>query len=333
MSSSTVYDIGAKSGLSVATVSRALNGSEKVSAATRRKVLDAAYQLGYRPSFAARSLAKQKSDLIGAIFPRMATGFFADVLCGLDAGVKAGGYHLLTAFSHGDEDEQNLAERFVQQRLVGGLILMNFRLEDRFIAHLAESDIPVVALDGPARDVSSVSIDNPSGMRQLLSHVADFGHRRVVVLQGNANAFDSRQRLESCLAMAAELGLEIPSDWLLTGGFSEDGGHAAVTGLLARGARPTAIVAFNDLMALGAIRACREAGLQVPTDVSVTGFDDIELAAPFQLTTVRVPMFELGRLAGEAAVSHLEGAREPINRVVAPQLIVRGTCAPVGARA
>lgn len=333
MSTPTVYDIGAKSGLSVATVSRALNGSPKVSEATRRKVLDAAYQLGYRPSFAARSLAKQKSDLVGAIFPRMASGFFADVLCGLDAGVKAGGYHLLTAFSHGEEDEQNLAERFVQQRLVGGLILMNFRLEDRFIAHLAESGIPVVALDGPARDVSSVSIDNAAGMRQLLSHVAGFGHRRVAVLQGNANAFDSRQRLESCLAIAAELGLEIPADWRLHGGFSEEGGHAATRSFLARGIRPSAIIAFNDLMALGAVRACREAGLQVPTDVSVTGFDDIELAAPFQLTTVRVPMFELGRLAGEAAVAHLEGERDPINRVVAPHLIVRGTCAPVGARA
>lgn len=333
MPTPTVYDIGAKSGLSVATVSRALNGNPKVSEATRRKVLDAAYQLGYRPSFAARSLAKQKSDLVGAIFPRMASGFFADVLCGLDAAVKDGGYHLLTAFSHGDEDEQNLAERFVQQRLVGGLIMMNFHLEERFIAHLAESGIPVVALDGPARDVSSVSIDNAIGMRQLLSHVAGFGHRRLVVLQGNTNAFDSRQRLESCLAIARELGLEVPADQCLAGGFSEEGGYHAVKGLLLRGIRPTAIVAFNDLMALGAIRACREAGLQVPTDVSVTGFDDIELAAPFQLTTVRVPMFELGRLAGEAAVAHLEGERAPINRVVTPQLVVRGTCAPTGARA
>lgn len=324
----TVYDICAKSGVSIATVSRVLNDSSKVSQATRRKVLDAAYQLGYTPSFAARSLAKQKSDLIGAIFPRMASGFFADVLCGLDAGAKDGGFHLLTAFSHDEDDEQRLSERFVRQGLVGALIVMNFRLDDRFLAHLAESGIPVVSLDGPTPEISSASIDNAAGMEQLLSHIAGLGHRRIAALLGMPNAFDSADRLSACQRLAAGLGLEIPQGWLLPGGFTEAGGYQAVKDLLVRGEKPTAIVAFNDLMALGAIRAVREAGLRVPEDVSVTGFDDIELAAPFHLTTVHVPMFELGRIAGEIAVTQLKGSSEVIHRTVRPRLVPRGTCAP-----
>lgn len=324
----TVYDICAKSGVSVATVSRVLNDSEKVSQATRRKVLDAAYQLGYTPSFAARSLAKQKSDLIGAIFPRMASGFFADVLCGLDAGAKEGGFHLLTAFSHDEEDEQRLSERFVRQGLVGALIVMNFRLDDRFLAHLSESGIPVVSLDGPSPEISSASIDNGAGMEHLLTHLAELGHRRAAVLLGQPNAFDSRDRLAACRQLAGDLGIGLPAEWLVPGGFNEAGGYEAARALLARGEAPTAIVAFNDLMALGAIRALREAGLRVPEDVSVTGFDDIELAAPFALTTVRVPMFELGRMAGEIAATQMKGDRTTVHRTVRPSLAIRGTCAP-----
>ncbi len=323
----TVYDLCAKSGFSIATVSRVINGHSKVSEEARRKVLAAADQLGYSPSFAARSLAKQRSDLVGAIFPRMASGFFADVLCGLDAAVKVGGFHLLTAFSHGEEDERELAERFVQQRLVGALIVMNFQLRENFLARLNKGGIPVVSLDGPSQNISSASIDNASGMRQLLEHVAALGHRKIAVITGRGDAFDSNQRLESCQSTAADLGLEIPDDWCLPGGFSEAGGYEAAQKLLAHGVRPTAIVAFNDLMAFGAIRAMREAGLRVPEDVSVTGFDDIELATPYNLTTVRVPMYELGTAAGEAAVAHLKGERNPINRVVEPRLMRRGTSA------
>lgn len=323
----TVYDICEKSGVSIATVSRVLNDSNKVSQATRRKVLDAAYQLGYTPSFAARSLAKQKSDLIGAIFPRMASGFFADVLCGLDAGAKEGGFHLLTAFSHDEDDEQRLSERFVRQGLVGALIVMNFRLDDRFLAHLCESGIPVVSLDGPSPEISSASIDNAAGMEQLLDYVAELGHKRIAVLLGLPDAFDSNDRLAACRRLAAGKGLEIPEDWLLPGGFTEAGAYQAVRSFLETGERPTAVVAFNDLMALGAIRALRETGLRVPEDVSVTGFDDIELAAPFNLTTVRVPMFDLGRMAGEIAVAHLKGETKVIHRTVKPTLAARGTCA------
>ncbi|RRK00404.1 LacI family DNA-binding transcriptional regulator [Geminisphaera colitermitum] len=323
----TVYDLCEKSGFSIATVSRVFNGSSKVSDEARRKVLAAADALGYSPSFAARSLARKRSDLVGAIFPRMASGFFADVLCGLDAAVKVGGFHLLTAFSHGADDERELAERFVQQRLVGALIVMNFQLRNDFLARLGKGGVPVVSLDGPSKNLSSVSIDNASGMRQLLEHVAALGHRRLAVLPGRADAFDSNQRLESCRAAADSLGLEIPDGWCLPGGFTEAGGYEVVQSLLARGARPTVIAAFNDLMAFGAIRALREAGLRVPEDVSVTGFDDIELAAPYNLTTVRVPMFELGKIAGEAALAHLNGERKTINRVVEPRLVRRGSSA------
>jgi len=323
----TVYDICEKSGVSIATVSRVLNDSTKVSQATRRKVLDAAYQLGYSPSFAARSLAKQKSDLIGAIFPRMASGFFADVLCGLDAGAKEGGFHLLTAFSHDEDDEQHLCERFVRQGLVGALIVMNFRLDDRFLAHLGESGIPVVSLDGPSPEVSSASIDNPAGMQQLLSHISAFGHRRAAILLGLPNAFDSADRLAACRKLAAETNIELPAEWLLPGSFTEIGGYTAVKALLTRGEPPTVILAFNDLMAFGAIRALRESGLRVPEDISVTGFDDIELAAPMNLTTVRVPMYDLGRAAGQIAAAHLKGDTQIAHRLVRPQLVIRGTCA------
>lgn len=329
----TVYDICARSGVSIATVSRVLNGSPKVSPAAKRRVLDAAYQLGYTPSFAARSLAKQRSDLLGAIFPRMASGFFAEVLCGLDAATKDGGFHLVTAFSHGKEDEQTLAERFVQQRLVAALVLMNFNFSDPFLAHLGENGIPVVSLDGPSPEVSSASIDNHTGIYELLEYLTGLGHRRIAVLLGNANIYDAEQRLAACLEFTASRRLEIPAHWQMPGSFSEQGGYTAVKELLAKGPLPTAIIAFNDLMALGATRALREAGKRVPEDVSVAGFDDVDIAAPFNLTTVHVPMFQLGQVAGEAAVAHLNGHKEPINRIVVPHLVTRGSCARPRARA
>lgn len=328
MASATVYDICKRAGVSTATVSRVLNGTGKVSEKAKLKVQQAAKDLHYFPSFGARSLAKKRSDLLGAVFPKMASGFFADVLCGLDAAATDAGLHLVTAFSHGNEDECALAERLVGQRLVGGLIFMNFQMNESFLGEVHRRGVPVVSLDGSSTEVSSASIDNGSGMHEILQHIASLGHKRIALLLGDSNTYDAVQRLSAALKLADELGLEAPGSWRRPGHFSEAGGYEAVRELWQEGHHPTAIIAFNDLMALGAIRALRDLGLRVPEDVSVTGFDDIELATPYQLTTVRVEMFDLGKAAGELAVAQLNGQKEIQHRFIHPKLVVRNTCCP-----
>lgn len=322
----TVYDICLRTGLSTATVSRVLNQSGPVSQSARDKVLMAAQDLGYSPSFAARSLAKQRSDLIGAIFPRMAPGFFAEILGGLDDGVREAGLHLLTSFSHGIADQKVLAERFVSQRLVGVLVLMNLHLEESFIDYLLQQGLPVVTLDRQSPSASSVSIDNFDGVRQVIELLAGRGHRKLALLMGPLDAHDSTQRLEASRQFAAAKGIEIPARWQLAGSFSEAGGYAAVRQLLCEGGEvPPAIFAFNDLMALGAIRALREAGRRVPEDTSVIGFDDVEMAELFHLTTVQVPMAEMGLAAAEIALAHLHGETKTLERIIKPKLVVRRT--------
>lgn len=322
----TVYDICLRTGLSTATVSRVLNQSGPVSQSARDKVMLAAQDLGYSPSFAARSLAKQRSDLIGAIFPRMAPGFFSDILGGLDDGVREAGLHLLTSFSHGIADQKVLAERFVSQRLVGVLVLMNLHLEESFIEYLHKQGLPVVTMDRQSPAVSSVSIDNFDGVRQVMEHIKQQGHGRLAIIMGPLDAHDSLERRDASLQLAKDYGIEIAQQWQLMGGFSERGGYTVVKKLLTESdSPPPAIFAFNDLMALGGIRALREAGVRVPEDTCVVGFDDVEMAELFELTTVHVPMAQMGMAAAKIALAHLNGESQTLQRVIKPTLRVRGT--------
>lgn len=326
---STLHDVCKRSGLSTATVSRVLNGSPLVREQTRARVLEAVEALGYRPSHAARTLARRRTDTIGVIFPEIASGFFSEVLRGIDAAAAEHNFHLMTAFSHSDRDERELVMRTVRERRADALILMNLSLPDDFVANAAGHGMPIVLIDRPAEGANlfAVTLDNFGGADAAMTHLLGHGYRRVAVITGPGNSYDFQQRLAGCLQAAERAGIALSDDFVWQGSFTENSGAFAVARWLEAANRPPeAIFASNDSMALGALGVLRERGLRVPEDVALVGFDNIDAARHLDLTTVSVPMREMGRAAAEAAIHQILSGEAQKHRVLATHLVVRRSC-------
>lgn len=325
----TLFDICRKAGVSSATVSRVINNSPLVQEKTRKRVLRAIRDLGYRPSHAARMLARQRTDTLGVIFPDIASGFYAEVLSGIDSVADESRFHILTAFSHGWKDAQGLLTRFAEERRVDAVILMNLHARtDAFLRGVVREGLPLVLLDRPVKGLPTVAIDNVGGARAAVEHLARLGHQRIAFLQGPADNFDAAQRFDGAREGLRAAGLELP-EWLVwSGDYGEESGRKAVDDFLKTGAPlPDAIFACNDAMAIGAREALLERGLNVPDDVALVGFDDIGSARHLGLTSVRIPMREMGRAAAALALD-LAAGRKPVQdlAVMPTELVVRRSC-------
>jgi DNA-binding LacI/PurR family transcriptional regulator len=325
----TLTDVCQRSGVSSATVSRVLNGTARVSQATRDRVMSVVNELGYVPNAAARSLAGRREQMLGVIFPEIGNGFWANILKGLDAAAADRGYHLLTGFSHGHLDERELVLRVLREGRIDALILMNLRLDKELAEEAKRFKTPIVLIDRPIAELQagSVMADNRGGAREALAHLYGHGHRDVAFLIGDEATFDSKQRLLGCRDAANEAGATIDPSLVLPGAFTEESGREIVEHLLERHGRPPrAIFCFNDNLAVGAMEALRDHGWRVPDEVAVIGFDDIEIARHLGLTTVRVPLNEMGRTAAYLAVDAIEKKATGVNHVLSTSLVVRHSC-------
>ncbi len=326
----TLFDVSREAGVSSATVSRVLNGQPLVKEQTRKRVEEAMRSLGYRPSHAARVLAGQRTHTLGVIFPEIDTGFFAVVLRGIDRQAAADGYHVLTAFSRGEKDELEQVDRFLRERRVDALILMNIALPPSYVKQLRNSDLPVVLLDRPVRGrhLHSISLDNIQGARDSVLHLARVHRvRRLGVITGPLDNYDSQQRLKGCRAAATASGIALRPDWMACGDFTEDGGYCVMQGWLKRKRPlPQAVMALNDAMAAGAWQALREHGRRVPDDILLTGFDDNQMAHFLDLTTVRVPMRELGEAGARAAIDGIKDRKSARRDILPTHLVIRTSC-------
>ncbi len=328
----TLFDICKRAGVSSATVSRVMNQSPLVVEPTRKKVLKAIRDLGYHPSHAARMLARQRTDTIAVIFPEIAGGFFAEVLAGIDAAAAEHRYHVITALSHGAEDEKNLISRFALERRADGLIVMALTSGlDPLIKQTGKRGLPMVVIGRPVSgpNIFSISMDNQGGAGLALEHLAERGCRRIALITGPADNYDAQQRMEGSRKAAARLGLEIPPSLIWPGTFKEEGGRAAVEKYLRSGSPlPQAIFAFNDETALGARAALLERGHRVPEDVALVGFDNLDSARHVELTTLHNPMREIGRAAGEGVLQKIgDASTELAHRVLPVKLIARASTA------
>ncbi|NKB25880.1 MAG: substrate-binding domain-containing protein [Kiritimatiellae bacterium] len=297
----TLKDICRKTGVSTATVSRVINDSSLVTGPTRERVMDAIRELKYRPSHAARALARQRSDMLGVIFPQIHSGFFSQVLRGIDEVAAKDGFHLMTAFSHNVVDEKKLITHFVHERRVDALILLNILLPDRFVKSMVEVGMPLVLIDRPVKgeNLFSVSIDNLGGVEQGMEHLLEHGYRHIAILCGPKGTYDADQRLKGCKKTLSKAGVTLPQEMFWAGGFTEESGQVAMSKWLDAGhTLPEAIFALNDAMALGAMHVLREAGYRVPDQVAFMGFDDNETARHVGLTSIQVPIQELGQMGG-----------------------------------
>lgn len=291
--------------------------------------------LGYVPNHAARTLAGQRTKLLGVVFPEIGTGFWADILKGLDAAAHDYGYHILTAFSHGGPDERNLALRLLGEGRIDALVVMNLRLGDEFAREAQRYAIPLILIDRPLRvaGFGSVTMDNIGGARAAMAHLYAHGHREVVLLAGDLDTYDAQQRLEGCRQAAAEAGVAWDAKRVWAGSFAEESGRQLVHEWLSQGHRPpSAMFCFNDNLAIGAMDALAAHGVVVPRDTAVVGFDDLAVARHLGLSTVRVPVLDLGRAAAESAIHALRGEAFEHHRVLPTQLIVRQSCGCAGDR-
>jgi LacI family transcriptional regulator len=331
----TIKRVAREAGVSVATVSRALNGTGPVRAAIRERILAVSERLRYVPHTGARSLITRRTGTIGVVLPDIHGEFFSEVIRGIDAVSRHRGYHLLVSGSHSDADEVAAVVRATRGR-VDGLIVMAPDLETEAFAHDVLATLPIVALNSRLVDngVDSIAIDNYGGAVGMVRHLRSLGHERIAFVRGPERNFEASERLRGYRdAMGATGGgagaLEIEGD------FTEVAGAGAAHAALRE--RASALFAANDAMAIGALVALREAGVDVPGRLAVAGFDDIPAARCVfpPLTSVHVPIAELGGRAMERLLLALErgGAHTRRHEVLATTLVVRSSCGAVGAPA
>ena len=326
----TMEDVAERASVSRALVSLAMNGSPRVSVEKRRAVLRAAQELGYRPNLIARILAQQRTHTLGVLVDDLRNPFFGEVVDGIEAAAADHGLRVLILNGRRDRQRELAAvETFLQFR-VEGMALVGARIGDDDLASVGVSAPCVVVASGTVHPgVDTVGTDGRRGAELAVEHLAALGHRRIVHLDGAANVSAAERRAGYRAGMrAAGLGDLID---VRPAGDDEADALAVVDALLAENEPPTAIFAFNDLLAAGALDRLDDAGLAVPGDISLVGFDNTFISAlrHFSLTTINQPTLSMGRLAVTTLVERIsDGPGEPIRHTLQPELVVRGTTGP-----
>ena len=326
-------DIADELGISVTTVSRALAGYSDVAEETRRRVQQAAGDLGYYPNLTARRLQKQRTDTLGFIMPtfgpRFSDPFFSEFIAGIGTEAAVHDYDLLVSTHAPDsEGERGAYGRAARGGWVDGLIVVRTREDDQRVKVLCEHNFPFVAFGRTdcALDFPYVDEDSVAGMRLLTQHLIDLGHRRIGFIAPPSGLMFGRYRLRGFQETMASNGLAVEPEWVAHGDMTQRGGAEVAEHLLGIAPRLTAIICSNDLMAIGAINRIQSLGLQVGQDVAVGGFDDIPLAAYVTppLTTIHQPIYEIGRQACAMLIDVLNGrSGSDAQRLLTPSLVIR----------
>lgn len=332
----TIRDVARVAGVSIATVSRVFNGSPRVAEETNLRVRSAAGQLDYWPNETARSLITSRTNTLGVLLPDLYGDFFSEVIRGIDHAARAERLQVLISSSHADTAALVFMARSMRGR-VDGLIMMVPDEGSAAGVQEVTRTFPSVLLN-PRFEVEgcgAISIANFDGARSVVRHLLRLGHRTVAMIKGPVGNVDAEERLRGYHEALCEGGLE-PNDALeLTGDFTESAGYEQARELLLLAPGPTAVFAANDYMAIGLLSALREAGLRVPQDLAVVGFDDVALAQYMDppLTTVRVDAYELGQRAVRQWLASARGTAGSAPREVLPTgLVVRQSCGAIGSR-
>lgn len=331
MAEATIRDVARRAQLSVATVSRALNGFENVSDTAREKIAAAVKELGYVPHAGARSLSLSRTNAIGVVLPALHGEFFSEVVRGMDQVASARGYFLLLSNMHPESPGGSAGVLRALRGRVDGLLLMAPHVQDHELVEALPAGLPTLLINtrGQPAGCPGIHLDNAAGARAVAEHLLALGRHRIVYISGPAGNIDAQERAEAFRkSIAGAEGVELMT---LEGNFYEEGGLQAVRRLLREGRKFDAIFAANDNMAMGALTALREARLRVPEDIAVVGFDDIPLAKHLGLTTVRVRIAELGERALERLIGILANRDGGGDELHAPELVVRSSTDPSAA--
>lgn len=336
----TIRELAKCSGVSVGTVSRALNGYPDVAPKTRARIMRLAAELEYTPAAAARTLATRRSHVVGVFLetggdhPDLRHPFFHEVVDGLKHALGEGGFDLLL-FAAQPPGSGFAGQTYLNRchhRGVDGVVLMGMDSVDLEARRLARSDVPCVGVDVDlGAEAVFVASDNVAGAGMAVEHLYQLGHRRIATITGLIETRPCIDRLRGYRSAIQARRLAYRDDYVVYGDYYVDSGRDAMEQLLALDEPPTGLVVQSDLMAVGAIGAATAAGLMVPHDLSVVGFDDVSMAPHMRpaLTTIRQHKVQLGREAGAALLRRIDSSREQPATVTLPvELIVRGSTAP-----
>ncbi len=329
----TIRDVSQLAKVSQATVSRVLNGTAPVSRSKREAVLAAIERLAYQPNTFARSLATNRSHAIGALVSELSSAAYGDIVRGIESVIEERGMHLVVSSGHARSDVELSSFEFLKERRTDALILqIDATDDDDLVEWVRKSDLPVMIVGRLIHAIEErcVYLDNVTGGAIATRHLLERGHRRIAHIAGLKRLADARDRLTGYRRALAEADVAYDESLVAEGGFIEDGGYRAMEELLERGAGFTAVFASNDQSAAGALKALRQAGLRVPDDVSLVGFDDLFIAHYLHpaLTTVRQPFAEMGQAAARLALMSLGIDEEKeVTRRFEPVLMERDSVA------
>ena len=331
---STIREVSKRANVSVSTVSRVINGTTPVADETRQRVLEAIEALDYRPNTFARGLATNRSYGAGVTVNELFSPYYGAVLEGVEDAVESAGMHLVVSSGHARASSEREAIQFLLDRRVDFLIVQIEALGNEELLDLVEAtDTPVIVFGRwvPELDNRCVWLDNEQGGRLATQHLLDHGHKRIGHIAGPLSYPDSRDRLHGYRQTLHEAGIRYDERFVVESDFQEEGGAVAAQRLPERDLGVTAMFVANDQMAAGVLRAVRAAGLRVPHDISLVGYDDVLLARYLnpELTTIRQPLQAMGRAAALIGLGALDDAQEEVRRCFDPELVIRQSVANV----
>ncbi|MEP6923392.1 MAG: LacI family DNA-binding transcriptional regulator [Pyrinomonadaceae bacterium] len=332
---SSIKEVAREAGVSTATVSHVINNTRYVSDDVRARVTQAIERCRYYPNAHARSLASGRSKIIGLVISDIANPFFPELVKAIEAAAFERGYDIMLSNTNYDtERTSHYVRRFIERK-VAGVAVMTSEMSKELIDELMHREVPVVFLDvGEAgMQMSNLRVDYEEGIEQAILHLVALGHRRIAYISGKIDIRSSRRRLEAFERTMRQLFPEVAPELIFYGNFKIEGGRRAASEILVTQADnlPTAVVAANDLTAIGAIIEFESAGLNIPRDISIVGFDDIGFAALTKpaLTTINLPRNELGRRAVEMLLKILNNPQEEGTEIRIPtNLVIRQSTAP-----
>ncbi len=301
----TIKDVARVAGVSIATVSRVFNNVGPVDEETQQHVRQVARQLKYVPNALGRSLSTRRTDAIGLLLPDLFGEFFSEVLRGSDQTAQQSHYHLVVSSSHNNKEEIEAALAMMRGR-VDGLVIMSPHLDAETLNENLPQSLPVVLLNCYVETdgFDALNVDNFGGAYAMTKHLLSHGHERVAIIKGTERNFDAAERLRGYRLAMQEAGRGVNPHHETSGNFTEASGYDAVRELIATSPRPTAFFACNDSMAIGALSALRDEGVQIPEEIALAGFDDVPIASYLTpaLTSVHVGIHNLGVRAIETAL-------------------------------
>ena len=328
----TILDVARAAGVGLGTASRALSGGGRVADATRRRVLDAAERLNYRPSRVARAFPRRRTHTLEILVPTFTRYFYFEILRGITDALAETDYSLVIRTIERVADRDRAFATCGQRGRADGALLVSLRPTDALIERLLGERVPVALVDAEGGPLPCTTVDHASGASVATQHCIALGHQRIALVDRAEDPLTPRDpglRRQGYRRAMAEAGLDIPVGYERVEAFSPEAGGAALADLLTRPAPPTAVLAGSDTQAMGMLDTARRYGIRVPDDLSIVGYHDIELAQYLGLTTVRVPMRDLGRKGVELLLTAIEEPDAQPEHVHLPtELVVRRSCGP-----